>query len=337
MKLHFIDLILLFLVVTVFAQPPQPSGYYGTLTINGSPAQIGVEVSAWINGINYPTNVVVNTVGQYGILSVNGDDPGTAQKDGGANGEKVDFKVKIGSTYYNASPSSVWETSVNHPVNLSANTGPTAGTIQVNTNLPQATFTINGPATYNGSGTTWSASAAPPGAYTIVYGEIAGYIKPANETKTLIAGGSIIFTGTYSAISSEGTKLVINAKDGTSHAILLHDIIQIKFSGMTEVKDIKMLGGILNSFMLMQNYPNPFNPTTTIEYSIPKTGDVDIRIFNIQGQLVKKYSFQSQDIGVHQITWEGLDDTAQPVASGMYLYQIKFEDKILTKRMLILK
>lgn len=337
MKLRILTVFLIFLVVSVFAQPPQPSGYYGTVTVNGSPAQVGVEVSAWINGINYPTNFIVTNAGQYGIMSVNGDDLSTAQKEGGVNGEKVNFKVKSGNNYYNASQSSIWEQGKNHLVDISVNTGPSTGTIQVITNLPQATFTITGPATYNGNGTSWSTSDAPPGDFTIVYGEIAGYLKPTNETKSLSAGGAITFSGTYSTISSKKKNLVINTKDGTSHSISLQDIIQIRFSGMTEIKDIKMLGGALKSFMLMQNYPNPFNPTTTIEYFIPKVGDVEIGIFNIQGQLVKNYLLKTQDMGVHQVTWDGLNENSQPVASGLYIYQIKYDNKVLTKRMLIIK
>ena len=76
-------------------------------------------------------------------------------------------------------------------------TAPT-GTISVSTNLSAATFTITGPATFSGSGTSATFNNAPVGAYTITFGAVAGYIAPAPQTQTLTAGGTLTFTGTYS-------------------------------------------------------------------------------------------------------------------------------------------
>jgi streptogramin lyase/single-stranded DNA-binding protein len=78
----------------------------------------------------------------------------------------------------------------------------TTGTIQVTTNLSAATFTLSGPATYSGSGTSWTKTSAPAGAYTITFGAVSGYTTPAAQTKTLSAGGTITFTGTYSAVTT---------------------------------------------------------------------------------------------------------------------------------------
>jgi hypothetical protein len=78
------------------------------------------------------------------------------------------------------------------------------GTIQVITNLAQATFTITGPRTYTGSGTSWSTSGVPLGTYTIAYGAVTGYNPPPNETKTLTAG-TITFIGTYTTKSTVAT------------------------------------------------------------------------------------------------------------------------------------
>ncbi|MCX6632835.1 MAG: hypothetical protein NTW28_34990 [Candidatus Solibacter sp.] len=74
---------------------------------------------------------------------------------------------------------------------------PTAGTISVTTNLSSAMFSITGPATYSGSGTSLAISNAPSGQYTITYGAVAGYNTPTSQTQTLAAGGTITFTATY--------------------------------------------------------------------------------------------------------------------------------------------
>jgi hypothetical protein len=71
------------------------------------------------------------------------------------------------------------------------------GTITVTTNNSAATFNITGPATYSGSGTSWSQSNAPVGTYTITYDPIPGYDTPSADAQTLISGGTITFTGMY--------------------------------------------------------------------------------------------------------------------------------------------
>jgi hypothetical protein len=81
---------------------------------------------------------------------------------------------------------------------------PTSGTIQVTTNLPGATFTITGPATYNGSGTSFTQANAPAGVYTITYGNVAGSITPPTQISTLATGNSISFNGVYSPSNQLG-------------------------------------------------------------------------------------------------------------------------------------
>ncbi|MDD5472580.1 MAG: DUF2341 domain-containing protein [Candidatus Methanoperedens sp.] len=84
----------------------------------------------------------------------------------------------------------------------------TTGTITVNTNLAGATFTLTGVSqSYSGSGTSWSNTSAPAGTYTITYGTVTGSSAPASETKTLTAGGSIAFSGTYTLTPSTPTTI----------------------------------------------------------------------------------------------------------------------------------
>jgi len=74
------------------------------------------------------------------------------------------------------------------------------GTISVSTNIAAATFTITGPATYTGQGTSFTQTNAPTGAYTIQYRPVAGYSTPPNETRTLTSGATLPFSATYSLI-----------------------------------------------------------------------------------------------------------------------------------------
>lgn len=72
------------------------------------------------------------------------------------------------------------------------------GTIQVSTNLEEATFTLSGG--YSGSGKSWTATNVPVGIYSITYGSVSGYRTPSSQTQALAPDGTISFSGTYNPI-----------------------------------------------------------------------------------------------------------------------------------------
>jgi RHS repeat-associated protein len=74
------------------------------------------------------------------------------------------------------------------------------GRLQVTTNLPAATFSITGPATYTGSGTSFTQTSAPVGTYTTTYATIPGYVTPLSQSQTLAANGSLAFSGNYQVL-----------------------------------------------------------------------------------------------------------------------------------------
>ena len=85
------------------------------------------------------------------------------------------------------------------------------------------------------------------------------------------------------------------------------------------------------------NYPNPFNPSTTIEYSLPESGEVEVCIYNIKGQKVKQLVKECQEPGTHTILWNGTDNNNSSVGSGVYFYKIKTEKSSLINKMIMLK
>jgi endoglucanase len=82
-------------------------------------------------------------------------------------------------------------------------------------------------------------------------------------------------------------------------------------------------GALPGGFGLLQNYPNPFNPATSIGYALPARSAVTLNIYNTTGQLVRTLE-QSVDrsAGVHEVSWQGLTDGGQRVASGVYLVRL---------------
>ncbi len=85
-------------------------------------------------------------------------------------------------------------------------------------------------------------------------------------------------------------------------------------------------------YLLSQNYPNPFNPSTTIEFSVPSSGNVTIRIYDLLGRLVRIIVDDYVEAGRYSVTFD-----AGQLPSGAYIYQMRTADFIDTKRMLLLK
>lgn len=91
------------------------------------------------------------------------------------------------------------------------------------------------------------------------------------------------------------------------------------------------------TFELTTNYPNPFNPSTKIEYSLGVQSHVQIVVYDLVGREVKALVDKTQPAGDHSVLWDGTDAANQPVASGIYLYQIQTEHYQESKKMMLLK
>ena len=83
---------------------------------------------------------------------------------------------------------------------------------------------------------------------------------------------------------------------------------------------------------LYQNYPNPFNPVTTITYQLSEIGTVTLKIFDLLGREVKTLVNEEKGIGKYNVQFN-----ASSLASGMYLYQLRVNEYVSTKKMLLLK
>ena len=93
---------------------------------------------------------------------------------------------------------------------------------------------------------------------------------------------------------------------------------------------------------LLPNYPNPFNPETWIPYQLASPADVTLRIYAIDGTLVRTLSLGHKPIGMYQtrthaVYWDGKNQIGEPVASGVYFYTFTAGDFTATRKMLIRK
>ncbi len=86
-----------------------------------------------------------------------------------------------------------------------------------------------------------------------------------------------------------------------------------------------------------QNYPNPFNPTTNIRFDLKENNRVEINIYNIKGQLVKKLLDETLEKGHHSIAWTGINNHNRRVSSGIYFFKVIAGKESKIKKMLLLK
>jgi hypothetical protein len=91
------------------------------------------------------------------------------------------------------------------------------------------------------------------------------------------------------------------------------------------------------TFALDQNHPNPFNPTTTIAFTVPAAGRVNLDVFNVLGQHVRCLLDEDIEAGAHSIIWDGKDGDGRSVASGIYLYRLRAGKDVESKKMVLLK
>jgi hypothetical protein len=152
---------------------------------------------------------------------------------------------------------------------------------------------------------------------TLLFGNITpGQIDPSNgvyyvSTQTNPLGMSIDFTVD---ISSDGWEF-------------WSDSFSVVVSGiLAENKNIP------KEYRLSQNYPNPFNPSTTIEFDLPKTSEVGLKIFNILGEEVAMLVSDRLSAGSYSYEWD-----ASNLASGVYLYRLQAGDYVETRKMVLMR
>lgn len=130
--------------------------------------------------------------------------------------------------------------------------------------------------------------------------------------------------GAYQPGSNLGHNLLF---DEVRYAHSYEDAVPSKRVDIKEFEDTS-----LPTFQINQNYPNPFNPSTTIEYSIAKPGNVQIAIFNTLGQKVKTLVDEHKLIGSYSVSFN-----ANNLTSGVYSYTIEANGFRQSKKMILNK
>jgi len=96
--------------------------------------------------------------------------------------------------------------------------------------------------------------------------------------------------------------------------------------------DLSSSSVLPTTYSLEQNYPNPFNPTTKIKFALPEEQQVQIKIYDIIGKVVKVLINKKMKAGYHEIEFN-----AQNISSGVYFYRLNAGDFVNVKKMVVLK
>ena len=83
---------------------------------------------------------------------------------------------------------------------------------------------------------------------------------------------------------------------------------------------------------MYQNFPNPFKNQTSIQFDLIERQKVNIFIYNIKGEMIKKFDLGEIELGQHTVTWDGTNDNKDKVSSGLSFYQLSTNFFTKTKK-----
>lgn len=143
---------------------------------------------------------------------------------------------------------------------------------------------------------------------------------------------------TIGYVEGHGTSNQINNYSFTEHGMATgrynYRLKQIDFNGNYKYYDLsnEVIIGIPQKFSLSQNYPNPFNPVSVINYQIPVSGFVSMKVFDISGREVASLVNHVKESGYYSVTFD-----AKNLSSGTYFYKLSTSDFSDTKKMVLVK
>lgn len=182
----------------------------------------------------------------------------------------------------------------------------------------------------NGSNGTDHGTSAPM--FLFGDGVKGGFVGGAPDLTNLDNGSNLKFETDYRQVYSTLMSDWFGVPDEVADQVFgkpFDKLNLIKTPISTRLGDDPSLPG---EFILRQNYPNPFNPSTTISYTLVRTEWVRLRVFDINGRLVKTLVDANQPLGTHEITFE-----AGELASGVYLYNLETTSYRKSLKMTLIK
>ncbi len=154
-----------------------------------------------------------------------------------------------------------------------------------------------------------------------------GFLFPDESTDLdVVFDATELGTGTYTG------QILLSTNDPENLTISVPCTLSVGMVGIDEDSPLTPA-----SFSLKQNYPNPFNPVTEISFGLPTSGHTTLEVYDIMGRKVKTLVDGELPAGTHRVVWNSLNDGGKRVASGVYFYKLSHGDKVIARKMVILK
>jgi hypothetical protein len=328
----------LLLGLTARAQGPYPnpkfcSFFDSASTFNGQLVPVGSIIKAFD-----PQGVLIGVdtfgvgptagAGHFGFMPCYGDDPNTTGFDEGAQtGDSVHFTINdrpatvtFGDPTWADQSSKNVRFAANATVALSFVREPNDTLATIDRVVRFTVVVMN-----DGNGADFYAVHATNGNTDFVTEAEGSFVHAASGDSAIITFDihTPIFTSdTVDAITYKVYSQIDTTKSVTGTVNL--------WMSITDVNDGH--GRLPNGFVVNQNYPNPFNPSTTISFSLPRTSQVAIEVYDVLGRSVDRRDLGALSSGDHQVSYD-----ASGMASGIYLYRIVTSYGAVTRKMVLMK
>ncbi len=147
-------------------------------------------------------------------------------------------------------------------------------------------------------------------------------------TATLVPDALLAFSTLYTAT-------LTTAVTDTSGLAMLADHVWTFTTahGLSGVGD----GDVPTVTALQSVYPNPFNPRTTVAFALAQAGPVRLRIYSVDGRLVRTLLAETMSVGHHTVVWNGVDDAGRPVSTGIYLLRMETPEMGQSRKIMLMK
>jgi hypothetical protein len=162
--------------------------------------------------------------------------------------------------------------------------------------------------------------------WTTTHGQIQGIVEQ-------IAGGGIIYQALVWKVKAEDG-LYTTWSNPPTNDNRPGFRLSVDLSIIVSNDDVP---NVPQTFALEQNFPNPFNPSTTVSYSVPKTSQVNVMVYDLLGNLVKTLVNESKLAGSYEVTWDATNDQGSVVPTGNYILKMVAGDFSQTRKMTLLK
>jgi tetratricopeptide (TPR) repeat protein len=162
---------------------------------------------------------------------------------------------------------------------------------------------------------------------TLAHKKVNDFLK----AKAYVLRGAIYYRqGNESAARADFQQAIVYDPDGPIGRMAQANLV-------TEVAEGQESDGLPAMIVLAPNYPNPFNPETNISFGLDKAGQVELTVYNIVGEQVRKLTKGHYAAGWYMMKWNGTNDKGTQVGSGTYLLRLQVDNVATTRKMILVR